>query len=166
MKSKVIKVFIVIFFVLYLFALFILLFGKGISTRSFRIGGVEEQGYWAAVLSNSNFKPFKTILSYLNGANSFSLRGFQLTQIVGNIILMFPAGIFLPFLWQKQRRFGIFFLTCILCILCVESIQVLTFLGSFDVDDLILNLVGCCIGFGVYRLLNMILMKKATNSDQ
>jgi len=33
-------------------------------------------------------------------------------------------------------------------------VQLFTLLGSADIDDLILNLVGTAIGFGIFRLLN------------
>ncbi|MFD1903104.1 VanZ family protein [Paenibacillus rhizoplanae] len=40
----------------------------------------------------------------------------------------------------------------ILSILVVETIQALTFLGSFDTNDVITNSVGAAIGFGGYKI--------------
>ena len=79
--------------------------------------------------------------------------------------MMFPLGVFLPCFWKKQKKFGVFVLTCFLSILCVEILQVLTLLGSFDVDDLILNLIGCSIGFLSYHLLNAILTRVTRNKQ-
>ena len=36
---------------------------------------------------------------------------------------------------------------CLLVMLAVETAQLLTLLGSFDVDDLILNLFGMILGY-------------------
>ncbi|PIC76152.1 hypothetical protein CSV74_12850 [Sporosarcina sp. P19] len=37
--------------------------------------------------------------------------------------------------------------TCFLLIVSIESIQFFAYLGSFDVDDIILNMISCFIGF-------------------
>lgn len=37
-------------------------------------------------------------------------------------------------------------------VLVIEIIQFITFLGSADIDDLILNVLGAAIGYGIVRL--------------
>ena len=41
----------------------------------------------------------------------------------------------------------VFLLTCTALILTIELVQLLTLLGSFDVDDIILNLGGMTVGY-------------------
>ena len=37
--------------------------------------------------------------------------------------------------------------------LMVELSQLILKVGSCDVDDVLLNTLGCCLGYGLYRLL-------------
>ena len=68
----------------------------------------------------------------------------------GNIAAFIPFGILIPLLYRTSFvRFMILF---ILSILVLETIQALTFLGSFDMNDVIQNSTGAAIGFGAYKL--------------
>ncbi|BBH22517.1 hypothetical protein Back11_38620 [Paenibacillus baekrokdamisoli] len=51
----------------------------------------------------------------------------------------------------NQIRFGRFIVLFILAILVLETLQSLTHLGAFDVDDVISNTLGGAIGYVVYR---------------
>lgn len=68
----------------------------------------------------------------------------------GNIAAFIPFGILIPLLYQTS--FIRFLTGFILSILILETIQALTFLGSFDMNDVIQNASGAAIGFGAYRL--------------
>ena len=48
--------------------------------------------------------------------------------------------------------FAISMLYALITIVCIEIIQLVTLLGSLDVDDLILNMIGVVIGYLIYRL--------------
>ena len=69
----------------------------------------------------------------------------------GNIILFIPIGLLVPEvtdcrkLW-KTAGIGLGFS------LFVEIIQLITSRGCFDCDDIILNVLGCVIGYWLYRL--------------
>ena len=68
----------------------------------------------------------------------------------GNVAAFIPFGILIPLLYRTSFvRFMILF---ILSILVLETIQALTFLGSFDMNDVIQNSTGAAIGFGAYKL--------------
>ena len=58
----------------------------------------------------------------------------------------------IPKIWPKQRNFFRFFVSCTGIMFLVEVLQLFTLLGSFDVDDLILNLFGMTLGFILYHL--------------
>lgn len=68
----------------------------------------------------------------------------------GNIAAFIPFGILIPLLYRTSfiRFIAIFFLT----ILALETIQALTLLGSFDMNDAIQNTIGAAVGFGAYKL--------------
>lgn len=71
-------------------------------------------------------------------------------NIAGNVAAFIPFGLFIIPVMGR----GIGFLEAAILTfdisLCVEIIQLITKVGSFDVDDLILNTVGGLIGAGVY----------------
>ncbi|MGG4341491.1 VanZ family protein [Paenibacillus lautus] len=68
----------------------------------------------------------------------------------GNIAAFIPFGILIPLLYRTS--FVRFMTLFILSILLLETIQALTFLGSFDMNDVIQNSTGAAIGFGAYKL--------------
>jgi len=69
---------------------------------------------------------------------------------LGNIAAFIPFGLLIPLLYRMTfiRFITLFFAS----ILVLETIQALTFLGSFDTNDAIQNSVGAAIGFGAYKL--------------
>lgn len=69
---------------------------------------------------------------------------------LGNIVAFIPYGILIPLLYRTY--FVKFISLFILAILVLETIQSLTFLGTFDVDDVISNTLGATIGFCAYKV--------------
>ncbi|WP_231578333.1 VanZ family protein [Paenibacillus sp. FSL H7-0357] len=68
----------------------------------------------------------------------------------GNLIAFIPFGIFIPLIYRISfiRFITLFFLA----IIVMETIQALSFLGSFDINDALLNSLGAAVGFGAYKL--------------
>lgn len=100
--------------------------------------------------SNMNLTPFHTIGNYWKVVSRMeftSLFWHCVINLGGNIFLFIPIGYFLPRLWPFLRNFFSFLLTCTLLITIVELLQLVTLLGSLDIDDLILNLFGMLVGY-------------------
>ena len=107
--------------------------------------------------SNSNLIPFKTIIGYI--VNPISAK-IAIGNVLGNIIVFIPIGILAPFLVLKKYEFWVSFKVSLLASFCIslafEVIQLLTYFGSFDVDDLILNTFGGVLGFFIgYLFVNL-----------
>lgn len=103
---------------------------------------------------SSNFVPFKTINTYINALQDGTMnRDIPIKNLLGNFVLFLPMGIFLPILFKRLSIFKKYIITIILVLLSIEIIQVITRLGSFDIDDLLLNLLGAILGFSIYKLL-------------
>lgn len=98
-------------------------------------------------LRNNNLIPFKTIIEYIVRQDRIAV-----INLFGNIIAFAPMGLFLPILFDHQKKLKSFILTNIIIILSIEIIQFLSFRGSFDIDDLILNLLGALIVYGLYKI--------------
>lgn len=79
-------------------------------------------------------------------------------QTALNLLLFVPLGFFLPILYQKFDQFGKIALAAFLVSLSVEVAQMFG-TGTSDVNDLITNTLGACLGFGIYKLLAYILPK-------
>ena len=98
---------------------------------------------WAPALFTSAEK------AYANGIPGLF---WFLVPNVACLLLFIPFGLFLPHLFQSQRRFGRFLLTSLVLLCCVECAQVLLLLGSCDIDDVILNLLGNVTGFVLWAM--------------
>jgi len=96
-----------------------------------------------------NLVPFATTGEFLA---HFS-EGWARYNIYGNIIPFMPFGFFLPLVFQKAnswiRVLGIGFCS----ILLIELFQFFTRLGTFDVDDIILNMIGIMSGYFIMWLI-------------
>ena len=92
--------------------------------------------------------PFKTIFGYVRDviAKRWML-GLAVKNVLGNFILFYPMGIFLPCLFKKVRTLKKTLLIAFGTILSVEIVQLVFRLGIFDVDDLILNIAGWILGY-------------------
>ncbi|WP_342578567.1 VanZ family protein [Psychrobacillus sp. FSL K6-2843] len=96
--------------------------------------------------SGANLVPFRTIKAYIDDI-SF---GIAFRNILGNIIPFIPMGFLIPAAFPSQRNIVKTLISCFLLILGIEILQLIFFLGSFDVDDVILNLLSCFIGFMLF----------------
>ena len=118
-------------------------------------GWVDGLSYQQQLQHNINLTPFYTIGNYWNvivHRTNEAVRTHCIINLTGNVILFVPAGYLLPKLWPRQRNYFLFFVTCLGIMFMVEVLQLFSLLGCFDVDDLILNLIGMTFGFIVFHL--------------
>lgn len=76
-----------------------------------------------------------------------------------NVVLFVPLGFFTPLLYKKYNRISKIAFSGFLLSLAVELVQMFG-RGATDVNDLITNTVGACLGYFVY-----ILFAKAARKD-
>lgn len=103
-----------------------------------------------------NLKPLAEInryLKYIDKLGYFSV----LLNLVGNVICFIPFGFVIPVLAIRCRGLGKMLLLSFMASLLVETIQLFSKLGSFDVDDILLNTLGGLIGYLLFRLGNALL---------
>lgn len=100
-----------------------------------------------------NIIPFKTIKLFTRGYQ-YGLVSFNayFTNIFGNILVFMPYGFFIPMLFKKINTYIKFLIFIFLIVILIEIMQFFTMSGSFDVDDIILNLFGASIAYGIYRI--------------
>ena len=92
--------------------------------------------------SKSNFIPFREIFRYNFGSRAF------IKNIMGNLIMFIPFGFFASY-YLKPRKIKPIFLLSVLLSTVIETTQ--SVIGRvFDVDDIILNIIGGSVGYLVY----------------
>ena len=98
--------------------------------------------------SGINLIPFTEILRYKVGSQAFNM------NVLGNIIIFLPFGYFISSYVKASKVNHILFISFITSF-TVEIVQ--HYIGrSFDIDDIILNVVGSILGFFLYIALNAI----------
>lgn len=90
-----------------------------------------------------NIIPFSTLRIQLK---HFS-EGWARFNIFGNIIPFMPFGALLPIAYHKCNSLIKIFCIGFAFSLFAELFQLITRLGIFDVDDIILNIFGICLGY-------------------
>lgn len=123
----------------------------------FREPALTDEPYWGQVRTHFNLIPFRTIQLYL-GLLEHPTRPWLMwlahVNLLGNVLLFIPLGIFPPLLHPNMRRFWKTILLAAGIMTTVELAQMLLLVGTCDVDDLILNTTGAALGYGLYRLLH------------
>ena len=108
--------------------------------------------YLEMVKGNVNLQPLATVKLYLHALSNESLRQEALINLFGNILLFLPYGYLLPKLFPSCRKAVLLLALTLLVILAVETLQLLTLRGIFDVDDILLNVLGVFSCYVLWRL--------------
>lgn len=134
----------------YCIALFVILFMR----KQVDIG----LPYWEQVKMSINPVPFRSIYGSLyliiNRTNPHLIL-HEIISLLGNFVLFVPFGFFIPRLFRRYTAFTRFVLLTFVVLLFVETLQAVTLIGCFDVDDILLNLAGAIIGFFITRRLKL-----------
>jgi len=103
----------------------------------------------------SNFIPFKEIFRYSIGSSKF------IKNILGNIMLFVPYGFLASYL-LNNKKFSVITILTLIVSLTIETVQY--YIGRvFDIDDIILNLLGGIIGFLIFVGIDAIRSKFGTD---
>lgn len=98
--------------------------------------------------SGSNFIPFKEILRYEIGSRLF------IKNAIGNILIFVPYGFFISY-YLKTKKGYIILLLALIASLTIEYTQLL--IGRvFDIDDILLNVIGSYVGHIIFYTLDVI----------
>jgi glycopeptide antibiotics resistance protein len=129
---------VVVVFLLYILELSYFLFFAEMLGRK----NVEPQYHYNLVL----FREIRRFWVYRDvvGTNAMVL------NLIGNVIAFMPFGYFVPALFRRAGHGLTVGLVSFLVSLLIECTQLICKVGSFDVDDLLLNTAGGILGYLVY----------------
>ena len=102
---------------------------------------------WQVVKKNAkqaNLTPGTTISLYMNKERRVE---YSIENLAGNIVGFIPLGLLVPALFKRLRSVWKMICISLLISLLFELTQLGTALGSFDVDDLLLNAIGGLLGY-------------------
>lgn len=104
--------------------------------------------YMAARLRAGNLLPFHEISNTL-----YTMTDHGFTNLIGNIVIFIPLGLLLSSMAGERasRLFNVFWISFGLS-LSLEVTQVIWTIGTFDVDDLLLNTLGGLLGGLLYGM--------------
>ncbi len=136
-KRKRLRILGKVLFILYIvFIIYFLLFSDWYG----RTGEMQEYRYNLVL-----FKEIKRFWEYREQLGVYAM----FTNLFGNVLIFMPFGFFMPMASRYRSFFSTLFYSFGLS-LCVETFQLVTKVGSFDVDDLLLNTIGGVLGYIIF----------------
>ena len=104
---------------------------------------------------NYNLIPFRSMSTQIKRITQW----WALKNLLGNIIPFIPFGFLLPVTYKKFSSTISVCFTGLASILLIEIFQFLTKLGIFDVDDIILNMIGIVCGYLMFLVIKRIFVR-------
>lgn len=106
---------------------------------------------------------FKEIMRFWNYREQIGMLAVTL-NLLGNVVAFVPFGMLVPVFVQRWRSLWYTGLISFELSFFVETLQLITKVGSFDVDDMFLNTVGGIVGYVLYRIVQWI--RRRTNGEK
>ncbi len=139
-----------VLFILYVLTiLFLLVIPNNYRVHNVFIGGLTWERWTAYVMSGFNLVPLRGLSEQIGSIFAGQDVARNIIYLVGNLVGFAPLGFFLPALFSRQRKLPAFLITILLAVSVLELVQVMMMRGSFDIDDVILNTAGACLGFWI-----------------
>ena len=138
-----------VLFVLYILALIYFLF---FADRFGRLDFAEREYHYNLVL----FQEIRRFWTYREQLGIMAVAA----NLLGNVVGFMPFGMILPLICKNARNFFFITFSGFTLSLCVEVTQLMTKLGSFDVDDLVMNTLGTAAGYLIFAVCHGIYDRK------
>ena len=103
-------------------------------------------------INSINLTPFKTVKLFVKSNLSNSIIAYN---VIGNIVALMPLSLLLIFRNDKYRKIINQLLFLGVTVLIIEVLQLVLSVGSFDIDDFILNIGGGILFILLMNVLNI-----------
>ncbi len=154
-KLKIMKITFAVYFIFYLGLLINFTLFDAMFSRIGVLGTVFSDSVTLKIyIENSlNLIPFATIFSYITAFinHTHSLTGV-IINLIGNLIALMPMALFLPIFFKGLRKVLPFVISVAGVVLIIEILQLVFAVGACDIDDLILNVSGALMAFGILHI--------------
>ncbi len=101
-----------------------------------------------------NLELFKEIERFYRYRHQLGFKAVFL-NLAGNVIGFIPFGMLTPILFPVAKRMISVICLTFLLSLSFETLQLIFKVGSFDVDDLLLNTIGGLLGYILYKVVSI-----------
>jgi len=119
---------------------------------------------WDQIKNGINLIPVVSIMKDISSigtaydGDSMFMIGLIIRNVGGNILLFLPFGFFVPILFEKYKNMKRTVILGFFVSICIEFIQFFELLAggwgrTVDVDDVLCNVLGVCIGFLIFTVL-------------
>ncbi|MBD3919505.1 VanZ family protein [Paenibacillus sp. PR3] len=125
-----------------LFIIYILVLVKYLVLDRMHFGGHYYRSY--------NLVPFSSIKQYINNREHYNYNTWFM-NLMGNLVMLIPLGVLMPILFNTFRKLWNFIVVLITINLLIEIAQYYLYLGSADIDDVILNSFGATFAYIMTR---------------
>ena len=112
-----------------------------------------------------NLKPLHEIRRFIIYRRQLGFTAVAL-NLAGNVVAFVPFGLFLPLLLRDLRYFWKTVLLGFEFSLLVEIMQLFGKVGSFDVDDILLNTLGTACGYVSFLILFALRRKRGATHEK
>lgn len=148
-KENIIKIIKILFIFYCIVLIYILFLYRGRVGNQFDMNIFSKEHF-----EMPNLIPFKTIGSFLERMFNQTINtNIVVTNLLANLLMFIPMGMALPVLFsEKFNKLWKIVLFVIVLVALIEIAQFITFTGSADIDDVILNTIGACIGYFIVHL--------------
>ncbi|WHH61758.1 VanZ family protein [Petroclostridium sp. X23] len=103
-----------------------------------------------------NLCPFKTMRDYFMNSHQYSFH-ILFINLAANIITFIPLGFYLSLRVKRLNNIVNIGVIATIITTTIEVMQFILNVGVFDIDDIILNTLGCIIGLLCWRIIKMYL---------
>lgn len=103
------------------------------------------KGSYSAGNKGFNINPLNIIEDFKNSSNTLYL-------LFGNFFVYIPVGMYLKYKYPTKKNLKLI-LMFILIITILEVCQGIFSMGSFDINDIILNSIGFCSGLYIFKFI-------------
>lgn len=106
-------------------------------------------------MDNINLKPFSDKWFYIENFQTLkrNQRWFIIKEMGGNLLLLVPFAWFYHTVVKNKIGRVKMGLIIVLTALCIENLQYWLHIGTFDIDDIILNITGGFVGVFLFEIL-------------
>ena len=116
--------------------------------------------YFAFILVSTVFSrritnPYKSVLEDFGVINNGTIN----REFIENVLLFIPYSFLFLQAFKPKSPFGITIVVSVLTTLFIEASQLFLWLGNFQLSDLVHNVLGGLIGYGVWAIISRITVK-------
>lgn len=131
-------------------------------------GGEAASADWtfaSYVKAYTNLVPFATLAEYARRLAADTINVETVVyNVLGSIALFVPLGVIMPFFFEKLGKLWRCAAASLGVSFVIELLQLVLRCGSFDIDDMILNVVGAAVGYAIFFALKKIFSKESAST--